>query len=31
VAETGVDVISLGAITHSAEAMDVSLQLRLVG
>jgi nicotinate-nucleotide pyrophosphorylase (carboxylating) len=31
VAETGVDVISLGAITHSVEAMDVSLQLRLVG
>ena len=25
VAETGVDLISVGALTHSAQAMDVSL------
>lgn len=28
VAETGVDVISIGALTHSAPALDVSLELR---
>ncbi|MGQ9697231.1 MAG: carboxylating nicotinate-nucleotide diphosphorylase, partial [Armatimonadota bacterium] len=31
VAETGVDIISLGALTHSVEAMDISMSLRLVG
>jgi nicotinate-nucleotide pyrophosphorylase (carboxylating) len=25
VAETGVDIISVGALTHSARAMDISL------
>lgn len=29
VAETGVDYISMGAITHSARAMDMSLELEL--
>jgi nicotinate-nucleotide pyrophosphorylase (carboxylating) len=28
VAETGVDEISVGALTHSARALDVSLELR---
>jgi nicotinate-nucleotide pyrophosphorylase (carboxylating) len=28
VAETGVDLISVGALTHSAPALDVSLELR---
>ncbi len=28
VAETGVDLISVGALTHSARALDVSLELR---
>ena len=27
VAETGVDIISLGALTHSAKALDISLEL----
>ncbi|UCB43842.1 MAG: carboxylating nicotinate-nucleotide diphosphorylase [Dehalococcoidales bacterium] len=27
VAETGVDIISLGTLTHSAEALDISLEL----
>lgn len=27
VAETGVDIISIGALTHSAKAMDISLEL----
>jgi len=27
VAETGVDLISIGAITHSAKALDLSLEL----
>jgi nicotinate-nucleotide pyrophosphorylase (carboxylating) len=27
VAETGVDVISVGALTHSARALDISLEL----
>jgi nicotinate-nucleotide pyrophosphorylase (carboxylating) len=27
-AETGVDFISVGALTHSAPAMDLSLQVR---
>ncbi len=26
-AETGVDIISLGALTHSAKALDISLEL----
>jgi nicotinate-nucleotide pyrophosphorylase (carboxylating) len=30
VAETGVDFISVGAITHSARALDISLELELV-
>ena len=28
VAETGVDEISIGALTHSARSLDVSLELR---
>lgn len=31
IAECGVDYISIGAITHSAPAMDFSLQLKAVG
>ncbi|MBI3910605.1 MAG: carboxylating nicotinate-nucleotide diphosphorylase [Armatimonadetes bacterium] len=31
VAETGVDFISIGALTHSSRALDLSLELRLVG
>jgi nicotinate-nucleotide pyrophosphorylase (carboxylating) len=27
VAETGVDVISIGALTHSAHTLDISLEL----
>jgi nicotinate-nucleotide pyrophosphorylase (carboxylating) len=27
VAETGVDIISLGAITHSVKAMDISMKM----
>jgi len=27
VAETGVDLISIGALTHSARALDISLEL----
>ena len=27
VAETGVDIISLGALTHSAKSLDISLEL----
>ena len=27
VAETGVDIISIGALTHSAEALDISLEI----
>jgi nicotinate-nucleotide pyrophosphorylase (carboxylating) len=27
VAETGVDLISVGALTHSAPALDISLDL----
>jgi len=30
IAETGVDFISVGAITHSAKALDISLELKLV-
>jgi nicotinate-nucleotide pyrophosphorylase (carboxylating) len=30
VAETGVDLISTGAITHSAPAADLSLEIELV-
>lgn len=29
VAETGVDLISVGALTHSAKALDISLELQL--
>ena len=28
IAETGVDFISVGAITHSAKAVDISLELK---
>ena len=28
VAETGVDFISVGALTHSVEALDISLDLQ---
>jgi nicotinate-nucleotide pyrophosphorylase (carboxylating) len=28
VAETGVDFISIGALTHSARALDVSMEVR---
>jgi nicotinate-nucleotide pyrophosphorylase (carboxylating) len=31
VAATGVDLISLGALTHSAPALDISLELELAG
>jgi nicotinate-nucleotide pyrophosphorylase (carboxylating) len=31
VAETGVDFISIGALTHSASALDISLELELNG
>ena len=31
VASTGVDLISLGALTHSAPALDISLELELAG
>jgi nicotinate-nucleotide pyrophosphorylase (carboxylating) len=27
IAETGVDIISVGALTHSARAMDISMLL----
>ncbi|MEJ7839933.1 MAG: carboxylating nicotinate-nucleotide diphosphorylase, partial [Thermomicrobiales bacterium] len=30
IAETGVDLISVGALTHSAPALDISLNLKLV-
>jgi nicotinate-nucleotide pyrophosphorylase (carboxylating) len=30
VAETGVDYISIGALTHSAPACDISMRLRSV-
>jgi nicotinate-nucleotide pyrophosphorylase (carboxylating) len=29
VAETGVDFISIGALTHSARALDISLELEV--
>jgi nicotinate-nucleotide pyrophosphorylase (carboxylating) len=29
VAETGVDIISIGALTHSVKALDMSLDLEL--
>jgi nicotinate-nucleotide pyrophosphorylase (carboxylating) len=29
IAETGVDVISVGALTHSARAMDISMLLEV--
>jgi nicotinate-nucleotide pyrophosphorylase (carboxylating) len=31
IAETGVDLISVGALTHSAPALDISLDLRISG
>jgi nicotinate-nucleotide pyrophosphorylase (carboxylating) len=31
IAETGVDFISVGALTHSAPALDVSLRLKAIG
>ena len=31
VAETGVDLISIGALTHSARALDISLKFKLEG
>ena len=31
VARTGVDLISVGALTHSAPALDISLDLALTG
>lgn len=30
IAETGVDLISVGAITHSVKALDISLELKLI-
>ena len=30
VAKTGVDLISIGALTHSVRAMDISLKFKLV-
>ena len=30
IAETGVQYISCGALTHSIEALDISLQLRMM-
>jgi nicotinate-nucleotide pyrophosphorylase (carboxylating) len=30
IAETGVDLISVGALTHSAPALDISLDLTIV-
>ncbi|MFH0941670.1 MAG: carboxylating nicotinate-nucleotide diphosphorylase [Chloroflexota bacterium] len=30
IAETGVDIISIGALTHSAKALDISLELEAV-
>ncbi|RQW77704.1 MAG: nicotinate-nucleotide diphosphorylase (carboxylating), partial [Geobacter sp.] len=29
IAETGVDIISVGALTHSARAMDISMLLEV--
>jgi nicotinate-nucleotide pyrophosphorylase (carboxylating) len=29
VAETGVDMISIGALTHSVRALDISLELEI--
>ena len=29
IAETGVDVISVGALTHSARALDLGLDVRI--
>jgi nicotinate-nucleotide pyrophosphorylase (carboxylating) len=28
VAETGVDIISLGALTHSVKALDISMKIK---
>ena len=28
VAETGVDIISIGALTHSVKALDISMKIR---
>lgn len=30
IAETGVDLISVGAITHSAQALDISMRIKLI-
>ena len=30
VAATGVDIISIGALTHSVKALDISLKFKLV-
>ena len=30
VASTGVDLISIGALTHSVKALDISLKFRLI-
>ena len=30
IAETGVDFISVGAITHSAQALDISMRIKLI-
>jgi nicotinate-nucleotide pyrophosphorylase (carboxylating) len=29
IAETGVDYISVGALTHSVKALDISLEIRI--
>jgi len=31
VAETGVDLISIGALTHSSQAVDISMDVRILG
>ena len=28
VAETGVDIVSIGALTHSVKALDISMKIR---
>jgi nicotinate-nucleotide pyrophosphorylase (carboxylating) len=30
VAETGVDIISIGALTHSVKALDISLKFTII-
>jgi nicotinate-nucleotide pyrophosphorylase (carboxylating) len=29
IAETGVDIISVGAMTHSARAVDISMKIKM--